>query len=626
MCGITGLFYFDNKKKVEEKLLHEMTDTLIHRGPDSKGVIVDNNIGLGFRRLSIIDLTSSGNQPMCNENKDIWMVLNGEIYNYKELTLSLIQKGHTFKSKTDTEVVIHAYEEYGTNCLEFLDGMFAFAIWDKKRNIFFVARDRFGIKPLVYTINKNYFAFGSEIKAILKIPNINKDIDNQAVWQYFSLMQVPAPYTIYKNIKKLLPANAMIIKSDGSCKTWQYWDVKLQENHSISLKQWKEQLINSFNSAMVRHLNADVPVGIFLSGGLDSSALVAAASKIYREPVKTFSISFPDYNGFDESIYQKEIAKQYNTEHYEIKGTSEMLDAAKTLVIGRDEPFAISSALTLYYVSKLASEHVKVVLSGDGGDELFAGYNRRYNKAFHLKKLSNTPNFIINSANTVINYLFNPEKDSSRIGNKLHYIANNLKQSQINNFDELYLSTFTFFNTKQKKQLLHPDITSQIRKDYSEHYYKIFQQGPRKGLNRMLNFDLKTSLADEMLTKTDLCTSLVSIEGRVPLLDKTFTDIAFQIPTKMKLHSKEGKIVLKETFAKLLPQRIINRPKAGFNLPMKYWMKNELFNDLLRHNDSIINKKYVEKLLKINNVGRRNLGNELFIIYQYLLWENIDKI
>lgn len=621
MCGIAGIIYCDKDRAVDPVLLERMTNQLRHRGPDDDGVFLDNNIGLGFRRLSIIDLSPQGHQPMCNEDGTVWIVFNGEIYNFQELRPMLEKKGHRFKSGTDTETIIHAYEEFGAQCLDYLDGMFAFAIWDGRKRELFLARDRFGIKPLHYYHKNGLFAFGSEIKALLPIAQVARDLDYQALWNYFTLMQIPAPHTIYKDIRKFLPAQAMVVKADGSKRVWQYWDIHIQEDFSKSEEQWVEELRDLFGKAMRRHLYADVPVGVFLSGGLDSSGVVAYASKVKQEPVKTFSVSFSDDPKVDESPYQKIVADKFQTEHYEFRANADILQAAQLLIQECDEPFAISSAIPLYYISKMAGEHVKVVLTGDGGDEVFAGYDGRYHTADRLHSLDYIPGFAWRGASRFITRYYRRNGDENDFGRRLQRVITWGQQTP----DERYLSIFTFFTSIQKEQLLHPDIVREVQKGFGRYYQQVFDNAPKTGLNRKLYIDLKTSLADEMLTKADRCTSMVSIEGRVPLLDKSFVESAFKIPASLKLNREEGKLILKKMFSDLVPPEIYNRPKAGFVVPLKQWMTPAAFQPLIHENDSILNRPYLEKILSLNDTTGKNWGYHLFGIYQFLIWEQAEK-
>jgi len=610
MCGITGIFYFDNDKLVERYLLDQMTDSLRHRGPEDRGIYIDGNIGLGFRRLSIIDLSPAGHQPMCNENGTVWIVFNGEIYNYHELRLTLMHKKHKFKSRTDTEVIIHAYEEWGKECLEKLDGMFAFAIWDSKINELFLARDRFGIKPLFHFHKNGIFAFGSEIKSILPVPQVSRDIDYHALWNYFSFMQIPAPQTIYKDIRKFIPAQAMVIKPDGSSRTWQYWDIAIEEDNSKTEEEYAEALYELFEKAMRRHLNADVPVGISLSGGLDSSSIVAYTRKIQQQ-IKTFSVCFPNDIAYDESQYQRIVSKYFKTDHYEFQVKPDILEASKLLIRECDEPFAVSSAIPFYYIASLASEHVKVLLTGDGGDELFAGYDQRYRSSELLNKLDFLPMCTWRRANDISNKLFPKTIGMDTFGRRLRKLTTWGAQTH----DDRYLSMVTIFNTEQKELMLHPDIVREVRKDYGDYYDKILKQAPHYGLNRNLYLDAKTSLSDEMLTKADRCTSMVSIEGRVPLLDKSFAEMAFRIPTKYKLNASGGKQILKKAFSPLLPSEIILRKKTGFNVPLGAWLKEFNWDIIESYREpSVIRKDSLLKMINANNLGQKDWSKHLWMI------------
>lgn len=618
MCGITGIFYTDKERTVDLRLLDKMTDTLTHRGPDDRGTYTEGNVGLGFRRLAIIDLSPMGQQPMCNEDGTIWIVFNGEIYNFEGLRRNLEGKGHTFKSQTDTETIIHAYEEDGTDCLDSLDGMFAFCIWDSRKRLLFLARDRFGIKPLHYYHKNGLFAFGSEMKAILPIREVGRDIDYQALWNYFSLMQIPAPQTIYSDIRKFLPAQAMVITENGGIKKWQYWDIGIEEDFSKTETEWIEELDDLFEKAMGRHLYADVPVGVFLSGGVDSSAVVAYASRAKNQPVKTFSVSFSNYPAYDESIYQKMVSDKFGTDHYEFRAKLDISAGSDLLLRECDEPFAISSAIPLYYLSKLASEQVKVVLSGDGGDELFAGYDQRYFFSKRLRVLDMIPSFLKGIIYRIA-YAFSVESNLNRSNiRRLQKLASLSKLCG----EERYIDSFALFSVEQKKHLFNPDITAKLDESYGGYYESLWRKSLNGTVNSMLYTDLKTTLADEMLSKVDRCTSMVSIEGRVPFLDKTFAEAAFRIPIGMKINHYGGKIILKRMLSDLLPREVYHRQKAGFIVPLEDWLKESLFEDLLNGDNFILRYDFVKRLVSSHLHGYKNWSNQLFAIYQLLKWSS----
>jgi len=621
MCGITGIYSFDKTRPIDPDLLNKMTDSLSHRGPDDRGIFIDNNIGLGFRRLSILDLSPAGHQPMSNEDNSIWIVFNGEIYNYKELRKILLSKGHKFKSNTDTETIIHAYEEYGVNCLEYLDGMFAFAIWDSNLKQIFAARDRFGIKPFHFYYDDVFFAFGSEIKALLKIPNIysNKEIDYLAMWHYLSLMQVPTPLTIYKNIKKLEPSHALLIDTNGKLRKWKYWNLKIEQDYSKSEQEYQYELYNLFENSIKNHLQSDVPVGVFLSGGFDSSSVASFAAKVSEKPINTFSVSFKGYNGFDESEYQNLVANKIGSIHNTYFAESVILQAAEDIIRECDEPFAISSAIPLYYIAKLASEKVKVVLSGDGSDEVFAGYEWRYSYANKLKNLNYVPSSL---AKLIINILDNDKTDLKL---KNSFVKKIIKYSNLSlqNQENRYLSLITVFNDFQKTSILKSEIVDEIRSNLNFSYLDNFMNAPKDTLNQMLYFDIKTSLHDEMLTKIDRVTSLVSIEGRVPFLDKNFVETALKIPGKFKLYNGVGKTILKNSFKSVLPKEILSRKKEGFSVPLKNWLKN-ITTDDFGHLNEIINKEQLNRYIYCNNKNIYDYTMHLWVLKNLDIW--LDKV
>jgi asparagine synthase (glutamine-hydrolysing) len=390
MCGITGIYYFDNKRTVEINQLKKMTDIISHRGPDDEGHYIDGNVGLGHRRLSIIDLSSDGHQPMCNEDGTIWIIFNGEFYNYLNYKNEIISKGHKLKSRSDTEYILHMYEEYGFEMVHKINGMFAFVIWDSKKQILFAARDRMGVKPFHYYIDNEKFLWGSEIKSILEHENTDKSIDFQALSDYFSFMSIPAPKTIYKKIRKLLPGHRLIIEN-GKVSVEKYWDLYYNNETIKPDDYYIEKFETLFSEAVNLRLISDVPLGAFLSGGVDSSAVVAMMAKNNVKEIKTFSISFKDLDKYDESLYAKQVAEQYNTFHTEFNLSGKHIDILPKLAWHFDEPFAVSSAFAVYFLSKMTREYVTVALSGDGADELFAGYPFRYSHDLRFDKIEKIP-------------------------------------------------------------------------------------------------------------------------------------------------------------------------------------------------------------------------------------------
>ncbi|MCB0687111.1 MAG: asparagine synthase (glutamine-hydrolyzing), partial [Saprospiraceae bacterium] len=383
MCGICGKL--TNNKRIDPSDLQHMVDPIVHRGPDDEGFFIDENLGFAFRRLSIIDL-HSGHQPLANEDDSIWIIFNGEIYNFQELRSDLIAKGHQFKTATDTETIVHLYEEMGEKCVTKLRGMFAFAIWDKKKKTLFCARDRFGIKPFFYYQNEQQFLFGSEIKNILTQIN-TPEIDFSVLDYYMAFGYTPMEQTIYQGIKKLPPAHTITIKEGQNPVLKRYWDIHFEPDHDVSEKEWGERIVDKLKEAVRLRLISDVPLGAFLSGGIDSSSVVALMSEVMDQPVKTFSIGFAEEE-FNELPQARLIAQRYQTDHHEHIVEPESIDILPLLVKSYDEPFGDSSAIPTYFVSKFAREHVTVALSGDGGDELFAGYDH-YKKLVKVKQFHN---------------------------------------------------------------------------------------------------------------------------------------------------------------------------------------------------------------------------------------------
>ncbi|HEV8505016.1 MAG TPA: asparagine synthase (glutamine-hydrolyzing), partial [Chitinophagaceae bacterium] len=369
MCGITGKINFDRSKNIDIHEIKQMTDSIRHRGPDDEGFYIQQNVGLGFRRLSIIDL-NTGHQPLANEDESIWIIFNGEIYNYQELHDDLVNKGHVFKTKSDTETIVHLYEQYGAGCLKFLRGMFGFSIWDSKKQQLFCARDRFGIKPFYYYTDEEKFVFGSEIKPILKAGNVDRTLSYDALDSYLAFGYITSDLSIYRKVKKLQPGHYLLLslKDKISITTERYWEIQFEPDHSKTEAQWSQELEACLSETVRLHMISDVPLGAFLSGGIDSSSVVAMMARNSSRPIKTFSIGFKEQK-FNELIYANEIAKQYGCEHHEQIVEPESVSLLPKLVNAYDEPYADSSAIPTYYVSKMAREYVTVALSGDGGDE-----------------------------------------------------------------------------------------------------------------------------------------------------------------------------------------------------------------------------------------------------------------
>ena len=591
MCGICGKVNL-NHQAVPKSLLRQMCRSFSYRGPDDEGFYISQissngdkkklNIGFGHQRLSIIDLTDTGRQPMSNEDDSIWITYNGEIYNYRELSDELKKKGHKFKSETDTEVIIHLYEEEGVDAVTRLNGMFAFAIWDENLNRLWICRDRIGIKPLVYYWDGEHFTFASEIKALLTDPNISKELDYEALQLYLAFNYVPAPFTIFKGIKKLEPGQFLILQ-DGKIQIKSYWEPPVmcdQDSEALPFKnqveQFRKPLYDGLNAAVSSRMIADVPLGAFLSGGIDSSIIVALMALNSSQPIKTFSIGFKDDCLYDETHYAREVAKRYQTDHHEFKLSYEdMLNVLKDVISTFDEPFADSSAIPTYIVSRETKKFVTVALSGDGGDELFAGY-RSYLSEYWYSRYMQIPGLLRNS---VIERLVKTLPDS-RDGQLLEYIRRLKKfiRATKGSFPERLLSLKEIFpNEVRTNILLNHVSTNNGKKDPALDWInKLLNNYNGDRINSILYSDLKDSLPGDMLTKVDWMSMKNSLEVRVPLLDHNIVELAFSMNGSLKLANGKTKYILKETFKDLLPSNLYNRPKAGFEVPISRWLKTDL--------------------------------------------------
>jgi asparagine synthase (glutamine-hydrolysing) len=623
MCGITGVVYFNKERKIEPNLLKKMSDSISHRGPDDEGVYIHQNVGLGFRRLSIIDL-STGHQPMANENESIYIVFNGEIYNYLEQRDILKQKGYSFKTATDTEVILYLYEEFGVDCLQYLRGMFAFAIWDNNKQQMFCARDRFGIKPFHYYTDREKFVFGSEIKAILKNGEVNTALSYEALDSYFSFGYITGDLSIYKNIKKLQPAHYLLLsfKEKSNIEIKRYWKIKFDPDYSKTESQWTQEIEDCLSKTIKSHMVSDVPLGAFLSGGIDSSSVVAMMAKKSERPIKTFSIGFKEQK-FNELKYAREVANKYGCEHHEEIVEPESISLLSKLVASYDEPFADSSAIPTYYVSRLARKHVTVALSGDGGDELFAGY-RSYSR---FNKLYSNP---LNFKSPLINKLI--------WGNIYKLIPNSVKGKGITYLlskDKKFQFAYEQFWVKEVRQkLLLPHLPTINYASASEIYKMdiLKNSSVKDRVSLMQLLDLQTYMVDDILTKVDRASMMNSLEVRVPLLDHKFAELTFRIPGNLKLKGSEQKFILKKTMAPMLPESILNHPKQGFGVPLSIWFKEDLktyVNDTFISNDCLLynflDKKYILKKVIANQFGNKDFSERIWALLFLNEWVNQNK-
>lgn len=616
MCGITGKIFFSQEKNIEESEIKRMTDVIQHRGPDDEGFYINKNVGLGFRRLSIIDL-NTGHQPLSNESGSKWIVFNGEIYNFLELRRELQQKGYFFKTKTDTEVILKLYEEYGVHCVDYLRGMFAFAIWDNDTQQIFCVRDRFGIKPFYYYSDKEKLVFASEIKAILKSKNVDKTLSTDGLDSYFTFGYITSDLSIYKEIKKLQPAHYLLLsfKNKVTLQIKRYWEICFQPDYSKTENQWSEEIESALSESVKLHMISDVPLGAFLSGGIDSSSVVAMMAKNSNQPIKTFSIGFKEQK-YNELQYARQIATKYGCEHHEQIVDPESIDLLPKLVNAYDEPFADSSAIPTYYVSKLARKHVTVALSGDGGDELFAGYGiyKRLNDIYSNPLNFKSPllnKFIWGNLHKIIPY-------NVRGKSATYFLSQNRK------LVSAYSNVWP--RAERKKLLLNHGIvnTSTGSESYKE---DILNKGSYDFVTNMQNLDLKTYMVDSILTKVDRASMINSLEVRVPLLDHKFAELTFKIPSYLKLQKNDQKYILKQAMAPYLPPSILNHPKQGFGIPLEFWFKDDLkqyVNDTLlsanSHLGSYLNKSYVKDIILKNENGTKDFSTKIWPLLFFEEW------
>ncbi|HCX90887.1 MAG TPA: asparagine synthase (glutamine-hydrolyzing) [Deltaproteobacteria bacterium] len=610
MCGICGFVNFEKQKEAfGEGLLKKMTSVLKHRGPDDSGMVFlssngdrkplvvnstindnefrvshnDYNIGLGHQRLSIIDLSPSGHQPMSNEDGKIWITYNGEIYNFKVLKSELEAQGHRFKSNSDTEVIIHLYEEEGIGGIHKLNGMFAFALWDGNNKRLFLVRDRLGIKPLVYYTDNKKILFASEIKSLLEDPSVPKEIDWEALNLYLTFNYIPAPWTIFKGVKKLEPGYYLVMEGD-KLRVEQYWDIPHsfpeKDNKENAIEKdtdyYKKMLFGLIEDSVKMRMISDVPLGAFLSGGIDSSIIVGLMARNSSKPVKTFSIGYEDLELFDETRYAREVAQLNHTEHYEFKLTyKDILDVFPTVLSSFDEPFADSSAVPTFLVSRETRKLVTVALAGDGSDELFAGY-RMYLGEYFRKYYLLLPPFL---RHKMIEPLLKALPDSRDI-EFLEYIRRGKKflEGADKDLSERFFSWTEIFSQKDRVGLLEK-IMGRERLSLNRGE-RLIEEGlrhfPGDDLNRMLYVDVKHSLPGDMLTKVDWMSMRNSLEVRVPFLDYRVVEASFGMESKLKLRGKRRKYILLETFRDILPKSLHNRPKWGFEMPIGKWLKGEL--------------------------------------------------
>lgn len=609
MCGITGIYNLDIDKKVDKSKLKSMTDSIKHRGPDGEGFHVFKNIGLGHRRLSIIDITG-GDQPMFNEDKSICIVFNGEIYNYIELKSKLSKKGYLFKTNSDTEVIIKAYQEWGVNCQSKFIGMWAFAIWDSNKKNLFISRDRLGEKPLIYSFYKNTFVFSSEIKSIFKY-GIPPKIRPELIELYLTLTNIPAPNTFYKNIYKLMPGHYIIVNSNGF-NEYKYWDLpEIDEDNMINNKNHiYDEFQNLFLDSVKIQMRSDVPFGAFLSGGLDSSSIVSEMTKISSHPVETFTIGFPQKK-FDESKLASLVSQKFKTNHNLGVVNPQKIDESINLCVNHfDEPFGDSSAIPTFQVSKFASDKVKMVLTGDGGDEVLSGYNSYLGLKLSGYYMS-LPFFFRKNTSIFLSLMSKFSFGNSRY--KLNNVLNFINTSELN-FNQKIIEKYAFTSLTNIKNL-----TSSIKNKYSVNDYidsKLNDCNYNDDFYKLMYLNFKHNLPDDYLVKVDRMSMSNSIETRAPFLDYRLIEFMVKVCKNIKLQGFERKSILRKTIGKNLPKQLLYASKKGFATPLRDWFKDENYNTSLnfKNLNNIFDKKILKKIIDENNSGKKDNGNFLWTL------------
>jgi asparagine synthase (glutamine-hydrolysing) len=595
-----------------------MNETIVHRGPDDEGIFSGPGISLGFRRLSIIDL-STGHQPISNEDGTIWVMLNGEIYNYPELRAHLESKGHRFSTHSDTETIVHLYEELGEGCFAQLSGMFAIAIWDSRERTLLLARDRVGKKPLFYAADSRRIIFGSELKVLLAADGFSREIDNQALCDYFSFGYVPAPKTIYRAARKVRPGHYLAIKA-GSLREVSYWDIAFGAVEQRTEEAWAEELRHQLCEATRVRLLSDVPLGAFLSGGIDSSSIVAMMSRLQHAHVTTCSIGFAEKD-YNEAEFARDIANKFQTDHHDQVVHANALDVLDRLVWHFDEPFADSSAIPTYYVSKVAREHVTVALGGDGGDESFAGYRRYRLDQFENRLRSHLPTALRSAVFGPLGKHYPALAWAPRI-----FRGRATFQSLARTPLEGYFHSMSYFRPDEKEKLFTPDFRKSLQgydsmNVFREHYDRA---DTTDLLSKIQYLDIKTYLPDDILAKVDRASMAVSLEVRAPLLDHRLMETAARIPSQLKLNHGVGKYIFKKSMADVLPREIIDRKKQGFAIPLANWFRHELRElaeqSLFALNDGILNATYLRKVWNQHQKGTYDRSMHLWAALMFRKW------
>ncbi|MFQ5850251.1 MAG: asparagine synthase (glutamine-hydrolyzing) [Candidatus Binatia bacterium] len=622
MCGICGKFSFHGDARVSSHLLEQMCEQIRHRGPDDQGMYITNQIGLGMRRLSIIDL-QGGHQPIYNEDKSIWVVFNGEIYNFMELRDELERNGHCFLTNSDTEVIVHAYETYGLDCLGKFRGMFAFALWDENRQRLILARDRLGKKPLYYSLADGALLFGSEIKSILQERTVTRSVNLKALDLYLTFQYVPAPLTIFEGIYKLPPASVLMCEK-GTTRIERYWSLDDSHYTPLTEEDYSERLLSLLRESVKLRMISDVPLGAFLSGGIDSSIVVALMAEHSPSPIKTFSIGFTEEE-FSELKYARMVAEHFGTEHHEMIVMPDITDIIPKLAWHYNEPFGDSSAVPTYYLSEMTRQFVTVALSGDGGDELFAGYTK-----YPLFERMLLKHPVVSSASMVLNRFFSkidhtvfPE--GSLAGRLVRSVAARTLSPEGRNFHWM-----SYYDESSKRHLYSPEMKDLLRAKYAKTFYAAQLNASHLSdpISRILMADLLNYLPDDLLVKVDIASMANSLEVRCPFLDSELVEFAVAIPWSYKVRNGDTKSLLKKTFSKLLPPEILRREKQGFAIPIDRWFRTALkdyaYDTLLCRRSTGVRRYFdigfIERMLNTHASGKADYGRQLWLLLNFAVW------
>ncbi|HVN21095.1 MAG TPA: asparagine synthase (glutamine-hydrolyzing) [Dongiaceae bacterium] len=626
MCGICGIFFADRDWRVQGNVLAAMNRRITHRGPDDEGFFVEENVGLAMRRLSIIDV-KSGHQPLSNENHDVWIVYNGEIYNHAGLREDLENKGHQYRTRSDTETIVHLYEEYGRDCVKHLRGMFAFVIWDRRKRVLFAARDRLGIKPFYYRWDGKSFLFGSEIKTILAYPEIRPEFNQRTLGEYLAFGYITGPETMYSGIQKLMPGHTLELTEGGQPRIERYWDLTVQvdeipRGRDYYVSKYREML----EAAVESHLMSDVPLGMFLSGGLDSSAVAALATKIRRDRIKTFAVGYGE-ESFSELRYAREVADHIRSDHHEVRlSREEFFESLPRLIWHEDEPIVWPSSVSLYFVARLAREHVTVVLTGEGSDETLAGYTR-----YAWTVLNSRMDRMYRSLTTKgIRNLVRKGIHAAPLSATLHRkLDHTFLIRDGNSWPSFYYDNFySAFSAADEEQLLTPAAKAISADPYAGSMHA-WERSHGDMLHRLLYADINSYLV-ELLMKQDQMSMAASVESRVPFLDHSLVEFTARIPAQFSVKGMAGKFVLKEAVEDLLPKSIIYRKKMGFPTPWEYWLAGPQLDDLERMlleprslERGWFQPETLKRILAEHRSQFRDHGNKIWRLINFEIWQRV---